>query len=699
MSVPREARRHAEALREEIELHNHQYYALDEPLITDAEYDRLFRELEKLEADHPQLVVPESPTQRIGTQPQDQFGEVRHRVPMLSLNNAFEKDEVVAFDRRTREGLGVEHVEYAGEPKFDGLAISLTYARGALVSGATRGDGYVGEDVSANLRTIRAIPLKLAAKQPPALIEVRGEVLMLKRDFTALNASQREKGEREFVNPRNAAAGALRQLDTRITAGRRLNFYAYGVGAAEGAPSFARQSELLDYLAENRFRVAAERRVVEGVDGVLDYYEHIGRMRPTLPYDIDGVVYKVNALAGQERLGFVARAPRFAVAHKFAAEEAMSTVVGIEVQVGRTGALTPVARLAPVFVGGVTVTSATLHNLDQVRAKDVRIGDTVVVRRAGDVIPEVVRVLPEKRPADASEFDMPACCPVCDSKVERIESEAVFRCTGGLYCAAQRKQALLHYGSRRAMDIEGLGEKLVDQLVDAGIVHTPADLYKLDAPVLAGLERMAEKSAANVVGAIAGSRRRTLARFIYALGMHHVGEEVAKMLAQYFGSGKALLEERDWEALISEKEKVQKENTRRRKSGEALLDPLLPGVGPEILQSVANFLGQPHNREVIESLLDPERGGVDPENPAATPRVTGTLTGKIFVLTGALPNLARDEAAARIAAAGGRVTGSVSKKTDYVVVGAEPGSKYDRARELGITVLEEQDLLKLLGQQ
>ena len=694
MSVPREAERRAAALREDIDRHNYQYYALDAPLVSDADYDALFRELQALEARYPELVTPESPTQRVGAEPQAQFGQITHRLPMLSLANAFGEDEVRAFDRRTREGLNEASVEYAAEPKFDGLAINLTYAEGVLVSGATRGDGYKGEDVLANLRTIRAIPLKLTVSPPPTLIEVRGEVLMQKRDFEAMNAAQREKGEREFVNPRNAAAGALRQLDVRITASRRLTFFAYGVGAVEGAVRYTRHSELLDYLAANRFRVAEERRVVAGLDGLLGYYEDIGRKRAGLPYDIDGVVYKVNALTAQERLGFVARAPRFAVAHKFPAEEATSQIAGIEVQVGRTGALTPVARLVPVFVGGVTVTNATLHNLDQVRAKDVRVGDTVIVRRAGDVIPEVARVLSDKRPVDAREFEMPAHCPVCGSKVERIESEAVFRCTGGLYCGAQRKQALIHYASRRAMDIEGLGEKLVDQLVETGMVRTPADLYVLDAGELAQLPRMAVKSATNVMKAIEGSKERTLARFIYALGMHHVGEEIAKILAQYFGSAQALLESRDWEALIEQKESVQKENTRRRSRGEPELEVLLPGVGPEILGSVANFLAQSHNREVIEALL---ARGVRPQNAAQSGARTGKLVGKTFVLTGTLPNLTREDAAARIAAEGARVTSSVSRKTDYVVVGADPGSKYEKARELGIAVLEEQDLLKLLG--
>ena len=693
MTSQRDVRHRVAALREAIEQHNYQYYALDAPLVSDAEYDTLFRELQTLEAQHPELLTPGSTTQRIGAGPQAQFGQVRHQLPMLSLNNAFEPEEVAAFDRRVREGLKAEPVEFAAEPKFDGLAISLTYADGVFSGGATRGDGYTGEDVSANLRTIRAIPLKLAVKKPPALIEVRGEVLMLKRDFDALNAAQRGKGEREFVNPRNAAAGALRQLDTRITASRRLTFYAYGVGGIEGAPPFEAHSEILDYLAQNRFRVAVEREVVSGLDGLLAYYSKIGKRRDALAYDIDGVVYKVNALAAQERLGFVSRAPRFAIAHKYPAEEATSEVVAIEVQVGRTGALTPVARLKPVFVGGVTVTNATLHNLDQVHAKDVRVGDTVIVRRAGDVIPEVARVLADKRPPGAPAFEMPERCPVCDSKVERAESEAVFRCTGGLYCAAQRKQAILHYGSRRAMDIEGLGEKLVDQLVDSGLVRTPADLYSIDGAALAGLERMAEKSAANVMNAIEASKHRTLARFIFALGMNHVGEEVAKLMAQHFGSAQALLEEVDWDALIAEKELVQKENTRRRNRDEPLLEAMLPGVGPEIIRSVANFLSQAHNREVIEALLE---RGVRPEARKQASRRAGALTGKSFVLTGTLPNLSRDEAAARIQAEGGRVTGSVTKKTHYVVVGAEPGAKYEKARELGITVLDEADLLKLL---
>jgi DNA ligase (NAD+) len=692
------ARKRVRALRDDIERHNYLYYALDEPVISDAEYDRLFRELQELEAAHPDLASPDSPTQRIGSAPVAQFSAVRHRVPMLSLGNAFDAEEVAGFDRRVREGLQADTVEYAAEPKFDGLAISLTYEQGRLTRGATRGDGYTGEDVTSNLRTIRAIPLSLTGTDVPAVLEVRGEVLIRKKDFEQINQVQREKGEREFVNPRNAAAGAVRQLDPRITATRRLTFFAYGLVAEDGAYPFKTHSQLLDYLAAHRFPVTTERAVVRGAAGALDYYRSIQDKRAKLPYEIDGVVYKVNDLAAQSRLGFVARAPRFAVAHKFPAEEAESEVLAIEVQVGRTGALTPVARLRPVFVGGVTVTNATLHNLDQIRAKDVRIGDTVIVRRAGDVIPEVARVRVEQRPAGAAEFHMPPECPVCRSKVERVESEAVFRCTGGLYCPAQRKQALLHYASRRAMDIEGLGEKLVDQLVEHNIVHTPADLYRMGIAALAGLERMAEKSATNVVAAIEASKERPLARFIFALGIYHVGEEVARIIAAHFGSIHAVLEA-DWEALIAEKERVQKDNARRRNRGEALAEPVLPGVGPEIMRSIANFVAQPHNREVVEQLL---AAGVRPEAPAVAPRssvrAAGRFSGKTFVLTGTLPNLSRDEAKARIEAEGGRVTGSVSQKTTYVVAGADPGSKYDKAVQLGIKVLEERDLLNLLAE-
>ncbi|HET8610640.1 MAG TPA: NAD-dependent DNA ligase LigA [Burkholderiales bacterium] len=673
MVASADAAARVQALRSAIEHHNHRYYVLDDPEVSDAEYDALFRELTQLEVAHPELVTPDSPTQRVGAAPSAQFAAVRHRSPLLSLNNAFSIEDAAAFDRRCREGLDREQVEYAVEPKFDGLAITLTYRDGALAGAATRGDGYTGEDVTANVRTIRAIPLRLDGKALPPLLEVRGEVLMLKRDFDALNDVQRAREERLFVNPRNAAAGALRQLDPAITAQRHLRFFAYGVGADDWrALGVKRHSELMDLLAQQHFPVARQRQVVHGADGLIGYYKGMAADRAALPYDIDGVVYKVNDLEDQERLGFVSRAPRFALAHKFPAEEAQSVVTAIEVQVGRTGALTPVARLQPVFVGGATVTNATLHNEDEIRRKDIRIGDTVVVRRAGDVIPEVVRSVVEKRPSDAREFVMPARCPVCGSKVERLPNEAVTRCTAGLYCPAQRKQALLHFGSRRALDIEGLGEKLVDQLIDRGMVKTAADLYHLTADQLAELERMAGKSAANVVTAIANSRQTTLARLIYALGIRNVGETTARDLADHFG---------DLEKLMT-----ADEDTLMRVSD----------VGPVVAQSIARFFAEPHNRAVVDGLL---AAGVTPARDERRGRARAAVRGRHFVLTGTLPHLTRDEAKDKIEAGGGHVTGNVSKKTDYVVAGSDPGSKYDRAQELGISIIDEAALLKLLDEK
>ena len=698
MAAARELAARAAKLRQEIERHNYQYYALNQPLISDAQYDALFRELQKLEAAHPDLATSDSPTQRVGTAPVDAFAEVTHRVPMLSLNNAFDEDEVSAFDRRVREGLAIDEVEYAAEPKFDGLAVSLVYEGGALARGATRGDGYTGEDVTANLRTVQAIPLRLSVQRPPRLLEVRGEVFMLKRDFEELNRHQRAKGEKEFVNPRNAAAGALRQLDSRITASRRLAFFAYGLGAAAGTPAIARHSELLDYLAGHRFPVAPIREVVRGPDGLLGYYRRVATMRERLPYDIDGVVYKVNDLAAHERLGYVARAPRFALAHKFPAEETTSEVEAIIVHVGRTGALTPVARLRPVFVGGVTVTNATLHNEDEIRRKDIWRGDTVSVRRAGDVIPEVVRVVKKGPRRDHDRFVMPQHCPECGSKVVRLEDEAVARCSGGLYCPAQRKRALLHFASRRAMDIEGLGEKLVDQLVERQMVNDPADIYALDAGALAGLERMGDKSAANVIEEIDRSREVGLARFVYALGVPAVGEEAARVLAGHFGDLHALMAA-DWDAIAQDKKTVQKENAARKKRGDAPLPVPLEGIGPEVMDSISKFFAEPHNRDVIRRLTG--RPGritfAAAKRPIAAGR--GRVAGKLFVLTGTLPHLAREEAKERIETRGGKVSGSVSKKTDYVVVGSDPGSKHDKARELGIAVLDERGLLKLLKEK
>jgi len=671
MAVPHSIAARAKQLRAELEQHNYHYYVLDRPLVPDAEYDRLFRELQELEQKHPQLITPDSPTQRVGAAVQTDFAPVAHATPMLSLNNAFEDEAVVAFDRRVREALESERVEYAAEPKFDGLAVSLAYERGVLTTGATRGDGYNGEDVTANLRTIRAIPLRLRGPHPPARLEVRGEVLMFKADFERLNRAQSAQGEKAFVNPRNAAAGSLRQLDPHITAARPLAFFAYGTGGTDYG-KLRRHSQMLDWLAGLGFPVTAERQVVTGIAGLLDYYRAIGARRGQLPFDIDGVVYKVNDLAAQNTLGFVSRAPRFAIAHKFQAEEAATVVEGIDVQVGRTGALTPVARLRPVFVGGVTVTNATLHNEDEVQRKDIRVGDTVVVRRAGDVIPEVVRVIEAKRPPHTSRFVLPARCPECGSAVNRLVGEAIARCTAGLFCPAQRKQALLHFASRRAMDIEGLGGKLVEQLVDKGIVRTPADLYKLDMAGLAGLERMAEKSAGNLIAAIGKSKQTTLARFIFALGIRNVGESTARDLARCFGSIGRL--------AAADAETLQQ----------------VPDVGPVVAHSMAGFFAEPHNREVIRQLL---AAGVSFAETA--PRrldAASPVYGKTFVLTGTLPHLKRDAVQQRIRDRGGKVSSSVSKQTDYVVAGVEPGSKYDKALELGITILDEAGLLKLLEQ-
>jgi DNA ligase (NAD+) len=649
-----------EKLRLEIERHNRLYYIEDSPSITDAEYDALLGELQALEARHPELVTPDSPTQRVGGAPLPQFEEVRHRTPMLSISNAFDEDEVRAFDKRVRQALGAEAVDYAAEPKFDGLAVSLVYRDGVFTKGATRGDGTVGEDVSANLRTIRSIPLRVAAGD----LEVRGEVLMFRRDFDALNERQRAAEQKEYVNPRNAAAGAVRQLDSRVTASRRLRFFAYALLSDSAVETHA---QALDRLEKLGFPVCPDRGVVSGVEGLLEYYARIGGMRARLPYAIDGVVYKVNRLDWQERLGYVSRAPRFALAHKYPAEEQTTQVLGIEVQVGRTGALTPVARLKPVFVGGVTVTNATLHNEGELRRKDVRIGDTVVVRRAGDVIPEIVSVRTEMRPADATVYEFPKDCPVCGSAVVRNEDEAAHRCSGGLYCQAQRKQALLHFASRRAMNIEGLGERLVDQLVDKDLVQTPADLYALTKERLASLERMGEKSAENLVTELSRSRNTTLERLLYALGIRNVGESTARDLARHFG---------DLEPV-------------ERASEEELLQ--VTDVGPVVARSIRQFFDETHNRQVIDSL---RKAGLVWERAAPAPRPTGAV--KSFVLTGTLTGMSRDEARAAIEAKGHKVAGTVSKKTDFVVAGEDAGSKLERARALGVRVLNEKEFSEML---
>lgn len=657
-------------LRDELNRHAHAYYVLDQPTIPDAEYDALFIELQQLEIKHPELTSVDSPTQRVGGAPLPEFAQVQHDVPMLSINNGFSEDDIRAFDRRVSEGLGQSgDIEYACELKFDGLAINLRYVDGVLVQAATRGDGSAGEDVTANIRTIRAIPLRLMTDNPPAVIDVRGEVLMFKADFARLNQRQREADLKEFANPRNAAAGSLRQLDSRITAQRSLRFFAYGVGRLDGAALPETHSALLDWYSALGIPVCTERAVVPGADGLLTFFNHIGAVRASLDYDIDGVVYKVNRVAQQQALGFVSRAPRFAMAHKFPAEEATTTVLDISVQVGRTGAITPVARLAPVSVGGVTVTNATLHNEDEVRRKDIRIGDNVIVRRAGDVIPEVVAHVPERRPADARVFHMPTACPVCGSLIVRPEDEAVARCSGGwLKCAAQRKGGLQHFVSRRAMDIEGLGEQLIEQLVDRGLVTTPADFYKLGLIALAELDRMAEKSAQNVLDALAHSKSTTLPRFIYALGIRHVGESTAKILARHFGTLDALMAAGEEEMLAVE------------------------DVGPVVAQSILGFFHDPLNRELIAQL---RAAGIHWDE-SIVERDAQPLTGKTFVLTGTLPNLKRDEAQALIEAAGGKVSGSVSKKTSYVVAGEEAGSKLAKAESLGIPVLDEEAFLQLL---
>ena len=666
MAIFNPVRLEADAIRGKLEEHNRRYYLLDDPSIPDAEYDRLFRRLQELEATHPELLTADSPTLRVGASPLSQFAPVTHRRPMLSLNNAFSSEEVTAFDDRIRKALGADEVEYAVEPKFDGLAVSLKYREGVFVQGATRGDGTTGEDVTPNLRTVRSIPLRLPKAGVPPELEVRGEVFMFRRDFEAMNLRQRAVGEKEFVNPRNAAAGSLRQLDSRITSKRPLSFFAYGIGELD--PSQQTQTEILDWLSELGFPVSAERSKVIGVAGLMDRYRKTGALRAELPYAIDGVVYKVNQLESQRQLGFISRAPRYAIAHKFPAEEELTEIVGIDVQVGRTGAITPVARLKPIFVGGVTVTNATLHNEDELRRKDVRVGDTVVVRRAGDVIPEVVSVVLDKRPKGASVFFMPTTCPVCGSAVNKSAEEAVARCSGGLYCPAQRKQALLHFASRRALDIEGLGDKLVDQLVERALVRTPADLYTLGPAQLSGLERMAEKSAANILSALDTSRKTTLQRFIYSLGIRNVGESTARDLAAQFGSLDRLIA-----APVEELEST-------------------PDVGPIVAKSIRQFFDEPHNLKVVSEL---RAAGIQWAEGQGSPRAAAEQS-KTFVLTGSLASMTRDEARAMIEGRGHKVAGTVSKKTDYLVAGEESGSKLAKATEMGVTVLDEKQFLKLM---
>lgn len=672
MSVSERARE----LREELAQHNYNYYVLDAPRISDADYDQLFRELQVLEAAHPEFVTRDSPTQRVGGQVLDKFKSVRHVVPMLSIRTETNVDAsgAFAFDSRVRNMLGLLEkdppVEYVAELKFDGMAMSLRYEDGQLVRAATRGDGEIGEDVTASVRTVRQVPLRLHGTIEPEVLEVRGEIYMKRADFERFNLLLAKRGTKTLVNRRNAAAGSIRQLDPRVVDKRPLFFFAYGIGEVKGWDLPETHSSVLDALRKFGFPVCNERAVLLGPKALADFHDRAGATRSMLPYDIDGVVYKVNSRALRDELGFVSREPRWAVAHKFLAEEAETELLGIDIQVGRTGALTPVARLAPVFVGGVTVTNATLHNEDEVRRKDVHVGDTVIVRRAGDVIPEVVRVVLDKRPILAPEFIMPSLCPVCGSKVVRAEDEAIARCSGGLYCPAQRKQALIHFASRRALDIEGLGDKLIEQLVDSERVHTPADLFKLDVVTLASLDRMADKSANNLLAAIEKSKQTTLARFIYALGIRNVGETTAKDLARHFG----YLDR----ALAADEDQLMRVND----------------VGPIVAQSLRQFCMEPHNLDVIRQLRD---AGVSWEEGEPVQSASGTIAGKVFVLTGTLPSLAREDAKALIEAAGGKVSGSVSKKTDYVVAGAEAGSKLEKAQQLGVTIIDGAQLQTLLA--
>jgi DNA ligase (NAD+) len=674
MPAPPAIRKTLETLRDQIRRHNHRYHVLDDPEIPDAEYDRLMRQLQELEQEYPDLVTSDSPTQRVGDEPAAAFRSVHHRVPMLSLDNAFSPEELRDFHRRvvTRLDMDIDApLQYAAEPKLDGAAVSLRYENGLLVRGATRGDGTKGEDVTHNVRTIEAVPLRLIGRTLPSLLEVRGEVFMPKAGFNAYNEKARAAGEKTFVNPRNAAAGSLRQLDPKLTAARPLDIYVYYVGEAEGVTLPLCHSEILNQLQDWGFKVCPERQVVLGASGCLEYYAAIGARRDELPYEIDGVVYKVDRLLLQRELGFVSRAPRWAIAHKFPAQEELTRVQAIEFQVGRTGALTPVARLAPVFVGGVTVSNATLHNIDELHRKDVRVGDTVIVRRAGDVIPEVVSVIKERRPDATKRTNLPKKCPVCKSAVNREPGESVARCSGGLYCPAQRTEALKHFVSRKAMDVDGLGARMIEQLVASDRIKSPAEIYSLEQDELAAMDRMGDKSAANLVAAIETSKSTTLSRFLFALGIREVGEATAANLATYFGN-----------------------LTRIEKASEEELEAV-PDVGPVVASRIRAFFDETHNLDVIRSL---QKAGLHWEDAEPQSVVgEGPFSGKTFVLTGALSGMTRDEAKLLIQKLGGKVTGSVSKKTDFVVYGESAGSKLTTAQSLKVPTLNEAEFSALVA--
>ncbi len=673
--MPESAEKQIEELREQIRYHAYQYYVLDDPDIPDAEYDRLYQKLLALEEKHPELITSDSPTQRVGSAPLAAFEQIQHQMPMLSLDNVFNEEDLYAFNQRIQDRLNSsDEIEYTAEPKLDGLAISLRYEQGKLIYAATRGDGSTGENVTQNIRTMKSVPLRLLGEGYPQVLEVRGEVFMPRAGFEKLNRLAREKGDKEFANPRNAAAGSLRQLDPEITATRPLSLYCYSTGIVEGGELADTHYEILQQLKSFGLPVCKEIKRVTGIKACLAYYEDISKRRDELPYDIDGIVYKVNSIALQKRLGFVARAPRWAIAHKFPAQEEITRIIDVDFQVGRTGAITPVARLEPVFVGGVTVSNATLHNMDEIRRKDVRIGDQVIVRRAGDVIPEVARVVPGSRKKELPEIKMLEFCPVCHSAIEQIEGEAIARCTGGLFCQAQRAQAIKHFASRKAMDIDGLGDKLVEQLVDEDLVHTPADLYKLSLEDLVALDRMAEKSAKNLLNALEASKQPTLARFIYALGIREVGETTAMNLANEFKTLEAI-EQADFDQLIE-----------------------VQDIGPIVAQHIVNFFQQQHNLDVIDQLLAAGIKIQDVKIADSAAQSNSVFAGKTVVITGTLPGMSRGEAKDKLLAAGAKVTGSVSAKTDFLLAGDKAGSKLSKAEKLGVRVIDEAEMLALLNE-